>query len=145
MQNSVYMICELCSRVGSLQSLTLMKDELNSSPPLQIVPGVKDVRTTLANAIAEAQEGGSSQAPESDAPAGMSERQSIGGSTTPGSLQSSQPPFGTYRPRSIRRLMSEKSMTRKRMTNGGCNGTVLNDENANIRLACILLAITSRL
>lgn len=80
----------------------------------QIVPGVKDIRSTLANAIADSQDGGSqapgSQAPESTDPGGISERQSLGGPTTPGSMAGPQP-FGTYKPRSIRRLMSEKSMT----------------------------------
>ena len=79
---------------------------------LQIVPGVKDIRSTLANALAEGQSQDSS-GPQAESlsdilGAGITDRQSIDKPITPGAnLQS----FGSYRPRSIRRLMSEKSMT----------------------------------
>ena len=98
----------------------------------QIQPGVKDIRTALANAIADSQDGLSTTHSPSEAGnlsssegfSSIRERQGLGGGaqgtgqTTPGSLGSSNP-FGQAQgggliqrnSRSIRRLMSEKSFT----------------------------------
>ena len=100
---------------------------------MQIQPGVKDIRTALANAIADSQdglstthspsEGGNFSSSEGGNTSSLRERQGLGsaqgtGQTTPGSLGSSNP-FGQAQSgapiqrnsRSIRRLMSEKSFT----------------------------------
>lgn len=93
---------------------------------------MKDIRTALANAIADGQEsfGGSARSPsetnlsESQGLGSLNDRLGLGGSfqggtTTPGgtSLSGSNPFYGQGGPpiqrnsRSIRRLMSEKSFT----------------------------------
>ena len=98
--------------------------------PLQIQPGVKDIRTALANAIADNQDGFSTQSPSeanySSENLLLKDRQGLGsnqgtektGATTPGSMGSSNPfgqtqgqPLIQRNSRSIRRLMSEKSFT----------------------------------
>lgn len=89
---------------------------------VQVQPGVKDIRAALAAALAsDGQPVSGSQSPTG---AGMAERQSLGGGmgsglSTPLGSQSTHNPFGVvsaggptmHRPRSIRRLMSEKSFT----------------------------------
>ena len=101
---------------------------------LQIQPGVKDIRTALANAIADSQDGFSTHSPSeanysSENLSFLKDRQGLAsnqgtgtgttGATTPGSLGSSNP-FAQNQQgqnliqrnsRSIRRLMSEKSFT----------------------------------
>ena len=86
---------------------------------------MKDIRTALANAIAEAQDGTYSTQSPSEAnlssEQSLRDRQALGGTgaTTPGSLGSHNPfqqaqsgaPLIQRNSRSIRRLMSEKSFT----------------------------------
>lgn len=108
----------------SLSGMSLNSGSRSSSI-VQIQPGVKDIRTALANAIAD---GGDSYTDRSPTDGGMNDRQSLGGGSHGGSFSGSMggtnTPGGTnafgsvtgggsqgqiHRPRSIRRLMSEKS------------------------------------
>ena len=94
---------------------------------------MKDIRSSLASALSESHDGGSSQQLD-DVPSSLAERQSIGAASTPGGMGSTQS-FGTYKPRSIRRLMSEKSMTMDTVYSGA-----LLDETPSEPLEVCLLA-----
>lgn len=123
-------------------------EQVRWSNVLQIQPGVKDIRTALANALAEGQETSGTLSPSEG---GMNERQGLGsfsGLNTPvGGQSTASYPFGgpcngptMHRPRSIRRLMSEKSIAMDTVYSGMVLESDVPSEPLEVRKRCAMVA-----